>query len=336
MEKLRIGIIGCGRIFPAHAQSIIRLDQAELVACCDTDAGALSAACNEYQVSGYSDYQEMLDKEALDAVHVCLPHYLHGEISRYALKKGVHVLCEKPMSITYEDALETVRVANEYKKMYGVIFQCRYNYAPAYVKKTLEEGRLGKVLSARSVLTWTKDAEYYLSSDWRGTWDKEGGGVVINQCIHTIDLVHWLIGDTVKNVSCSMSRRRLHEIEVEDTAEGLVTYENGARYLFYCSNNYVVSEPIEIRLCCEKGKVVLSYDEATIVYADGKTERINANSVGQTINGIKPYWGNTHVCQIEQFYNACLGKERLQISGESCLQLQKLICDIYAQGKKSL
>ena len=129
MEKLRIGIIGCGRIFPAHAQSIIRLDQAELVACCDTDAGALSAACNEYQVSGYSDYQEMLDKEALDAVHVCLPHYLHGEISRYALKKGVHVLCEKPMSITYEDALETVRVANEYKKMYGVIFQCRYNYA---------------------------------------------------------------------------------------------------------------------------------------------------------------------------------------------------------------
>lgn len=128
----------------------------------------------KYNVKAYYDYKELIDKEKPDVVHVCVPHYLHPIISRYALEHGVNVLCEKPMSIKYEDGVENVRIAKENGLKYGIIFQCRYNNTSKLVKENLENGKLGKVISARVVLTWCKPDSYYSLSDWKGTWDKEG------------------------------------------------------------------------------------------------------------------------------------------------------------------
>ena len=213
-----------------------------------------------------------------------------------------------------------------------MIFQCRYNNAAKLVKEAVVSGRLGKILCARSVLTWTRPDSYYAESDWKGTWDKEGGGVVIDQAIHSIDLVNWIVESEVESVSCSMANRGHNIVKVEDSAEGLITYKNGVRYGFYCMNNYAVDEPIEIKLVCEKGKVKFDYDDAYIAYNDGNTEEAHQDENTHEYEGGKDYWGFQHIRQIEQFYKACLGLETLEISGEESLKTHKLIMEIYEKG----
>lgn len=332
MKKLRIGIIGCGRISVMHLLSVQNIDCAKLVCCCDIKRDRAEKVAGKYGVPYYTDYKVMFAKEKLDAVHVLLPHYLHVPVSVYAFEHGVNVLSEKPMSIDYESALYAVKKAKERNVFYGVVSQCRYNRAIRFVKSRIDEGYLGKIISARSVLTWQRNDEYYSASDWKGTWDKEGGGVVIDQAIHSIDLVDWIVGSKVKTLSCSMANRGHKTINVEDTAEGFIQYENGTTYSFYCTNNYGFNEPIEIRFYCEKGNVVMNYDDAYIYYNDGKTEEEHRENNVHIFDEGKDYWGVRHIKQIEQFYKACLGLEPLEISGEEALKTQKLICDIYERG----
>ena len=332
MKKLRIAVIGCGRVSVMHFVSIEQSARAELVACCDIKKERAEAYAKKYGVRAYADYAEMLEKEALDAVHLCLPHYLHAKVAIYAMERGVHVLTEKPMDIDYESAARAVACAKKQGVLFGVISQCRYNNSAQLVKKAVESGKLGKILSARSVLTWTRPDSYYAESDWKGTWDKEGGGVVIDQAIHSIDLVNWIVGSEVESVSCSMANRGHSLVKVEDSAEGLITYKNGVRYGFYCMNNYACDEPIEIRLYCEKGKVEFGYDDAYITYNDGGKEEAHQDENTVEYEGGKDYWGFQHARQIEQFYKACLGEEALEISGEEALKTHKLIMEIYEKG----
>ena len=335
-RKLRVGVIGCGRISVMHFVSIASIEETELVACCDIKSDRAEAAAKEYGIKAYTSYEEMLENEELDAVHLCLPHHLHCKVAIAAFEHGVHVLTEKPMDINYESAVRAVERAKELGVTFGVIFQCRYNNSAQLVKDAVTSGRLGKVISARSTLTWTRSDDYYASSDWKGTWDKEGGGVVIDQAIHSIDLTRWVIDSEVESVSCSMANRGHKMVDVEDSAEGLVTFKNGVRYGFYCMNNYGCDEPIEIRLLCEKGKVVFGYDDAVITYFDGTVETAHQDENKLTYKGGKDYWGIHHVKQIRQFYNALLGREELEISGEESLKTHKLIMDIYEIGKTKM
>ena len=332
---LRVGLIGCGRISVMHLGAINALDTAKLVCCCDIVKERADKVVDEYKVKAYYDYKEMLDNEELDAVHICLPHYLHVPVALYAFNKGVNVLSEKPMSIDYESAEKAVISAKEHNVLYGVIFQCRYNNSVRLVKKALDSGKLGKILSVCSLLTWSRPDSYYLESDWKGTWDKEGGGVIIDQAIHSIDLVNWLVNSEIESVSVSMANRGHSIIKVEDSADGLILYKNKVKYSFYCMNNYGFDEPIEIKMVCENGKVVFGYDDATIVYNDGTKEEAHQDENTVAYDGGKDYWGFQHIRQIKQFYDSCLGKEKLDISGEEALKTHKLIMEIYSVGKKN-
>ena len=331
-RKLRVGIIGCGRISVMHLIPAQISEYAELTCCCDIKKERADDTAEKYGIKAYYDYEEMLKKERLDAVHICLPHYLHSKAAIAAFERGVNVLTEKPMDVDLASAERAVQVAKDKGAVFGVIFQCRYNNAAKLVKAAVESGRLGKILAARSVLTWTRPDSYYKESDWKGTWDKEGGGVVIDQAIHSIDLVNWLVGSEIENVSCSMANRGHSIVKVEDSAEGLITYKNGVRYGFYCMNNYEIDEPIEIKLVCEKGKVTFGYDDAYIQYDDGTSEEAHQDENTQEYEGGKDYWGFQHIRQIEQFYKACLGLEPLEISGEEALKTHKLIMEIYEKG----
>ena len=335
-RKLKVGVIGCGRISVMHFVSIGSIDEVELVACCDIVKEKADAAAKEYGIKAYTSYEEMIACEELDAVHLCLPHYLHCKVAIYAFEHGVHVLTEKPMDIDMESALCAVARAKELGVQFGVIFQCRYNNSAKLVKDAVTSGRLGKIISARSTLTWSRPDDYYDESDWKGTWDKEGGGVVIDQAIHSIDLVRWVVDSEVESISCSIANRGHSKVAVEDTAEGLVTFKNGVKYGFYCMNNYGIDEPIEIRLYCEKGRVVFGYDDAYITYNDGTVETAHQDENKLSYKGGKDYWGIHHVKQIRQFYNALLGKEPLQISGEEALKTHELVMKIYEIGRKAM
>ena len=335
LKKLRVALVGCGRVSIMHFAAMESLkDKCTLVAVCDNKKDRADACAKKYGVKAYYNYEEMLDNVVLDAVHIVLPHYLHVPCAEYAINKGVNVLCEKPMSVDYESAERATNLAKKKGVLYGIISQCRYNNSAKLVKSTIESGELGKIISVRSTLTWSRDDNYYMSSDWKGTWDKEGGGVVIDQAIHSIDLVHWIVNSKVKSLTCNMANRGHSFVKVEDTAEGLITYENGVKYAFYCMNNYGCDEPIEIRMYCEKGKVVFDYDDAYIYFNDGKVLEAHQSEDVVDVGG-KDYWGFQHEKQIKQFYNACLGIEELDISAEEALKTHKLICDIYKIGKET-
>ena len=319
-----------------HLGSIALLDEAELVACCDIKKDRAESAAKKYGVKAYTSYEEMLSCEQLDAVHICLPHYLHSKVACYAFEKGVNVLTEKPMDVDLQSAENAVAKAKEKDVLFGVVMQCRYNNSVKLVKNALQSGKLGKILSARSILTWIRPDSYYEESDWKGTWDKEGGGVVIDQAIHSLDLVNWMVDSEVESVSCSMANRGHKIVKVEDSAEGLITYKNGVRYGFYCMNNYTCDEPIEIRLHCEKGKAVFGYDDAYVFYDNGETEEAHQDENTAAYEGGKDYWGFQHIRQIQQFYSAILKKEPLEISGEEALKTHRLIMKIYEMGKAGM
>lgn len=330
MRKLKVAVIGCGNISVMHLDSIKSFDDVELVAVCDVKYDRAEAAVKKYGGKIYTDYIGMFKTEKLDAVHICLPHYLHVPVSLDAFKYGINVLSEKPMSIKYEDALVAVETAEKCGVKYGVIFQCRYNAPSRLVKSRITDGKLGAVKCGRTTLTWYRPDNYYDSSDWKGTWDKEGGGVVIDQAIHSIDLANWMIDSTPVEISSSLHNRNHEIMVVEDSAEGLIKYENGALLSFYAMNNYLVDEPIEIRLLCENGKATFSYDHAIIEYNDGSIETAdNKPDEMFKYTGGKEYWGFQHAVQIRQFYNAVKGEEKLDISGREALKIQNIICQIY-------
>ena len=332
MKKLRVGIVGCGRISVMHTVSISSIPCAEFVACCDIKQDRADKVAEKYKVNKYYSYEEMLDKENLDVVHICLPHYLHCKYACMAFERGINVITEKPMDIEYEVAENAVNKAKECNVKYGVIMQCRYNNSAQLVKKAIMDGKLGKIISACSILTWARPDSYYSESDWKGTWDKEGGGVIIDQAIHSIDLVNWIVNSEVDTLSVSMANRGHSIVKVEDSAEGLITYKNGVKYGFYCMNNYACDEPIEIKLYCENGKVVFNYDDAYIYYNDGRVEEAHQDENNLEYDGGKDYWGFQHIKQISQFYNACLNIEPLEISGEEALKTHKIIMNLYELG----
>ncbi|MBE7036243.1 MAG: Gfo/Idh/MocA family oxidoreductase [Ruminococcaceae bacterium] len=333
---LRVGIVGCGCIFTMHATSADYLENAQIVGVCDIKKDRADKAAEKYHCKAYYDYKEMINKDNIDVVHVCVPHYLHPIISKYAIEAGVHVLCEKPMSIKYEDALENVNLAEKNNVKYGIIFQCRYNDSAKLVKEKIVDGTLGKIISARVVLTWCKPDDYYSLSDWKGTWDKEGGGVLIDQAIHSIDLANWFIDDEIDIVQAHLSNRGHSIMEVDDTAEGFIKYKNGATLGFWAMNNYGCDEPIEIRLLCENGKVTMDYDRAEIILNDGQKFTAETQiDPDVTYDGGKDYWGFQHIREIKDFYDAVENDREPTISGREALKIQNLICQIYEKGIKN-
>ena len=327
-EKIKVAVIGCGRISVMHLESIIALDEIELVSVCDNKKERADEKAKQYNVKAYYDYKEMLNSEQIDCIHI----YLHSEVACYAFNKGINVICEKPMDINFEMAEKAVKLATEKNVLYSIVSQTRYNNSVQLVKTAVSSGKLGKIISARSILTWARPDSYYLESDWKGTWDKEGGGVIIDQAIHSIDIVNWIIDSEVESITCSMATRGHSIVKVEDTCEGLIIYKNGVKYGFYAMNNYAIDEPIEIKLVCEKGKVVFGYDDAYINYNDGTMEEAHQDLSADSIKGGKDYWGFQHIRQIKQFYNAVRGIEQLELTGEELLKTHKIIMEIYDKG----
>ena len=334
MTQLRVGMIGCGNVFPMHAASVVAREDAELVAVCDVKQDRADQKAELYQCRAYYDYLEMFEQENLDVIHICLPHNLHAPVTIDAAKKGIHVLTEKPMSIHYQDAVEMIEAADEADVTLGVIFQNRYNPGSQLIKKMIEAGDLGAIKSGKLSVTWDRSDEYYQNSDWKGTWEQEGGGVVIDQAIHTMDLMRWFVNSDLKYVDASISNRAHELIEVEDAAEGVIAYQNGVVTAFHAINYYTYDAPVEIELHCEKGIVKMVADQATVTLNDGQVFIADNNPLETFTyeDGVKGYWGISHVKQINNFYGTLTGKSKLDIPAEEALKTQEMISAIYQSG----
>ena len=370
MSKYGVGIIGCGLVFPSHAFSLHMMEETEVRAVCDIKPTVLEIAQDRFNCDGYVDYKDLLARKDIDVVHILTPHYLHAEMAIAAAEAGKHVLVEKPMSITIEDANAMLEAAKRNGVTLGVISQNRYNTAAQAIKEAISNGSLGKVLGQRVVITGIKPPEYYKNSDWRGTWEKEGGSLIIDQGVHMLDIARWFIDEDLQSVEATISNRGHPEIETEDTAEGLVTYRNGVKSAFYLSNNFTYNADMIVETHCELGIANMSLFSAEITYKSGKEVKVINDPTpappefeaefeslfGESMRqlGFRTLmewgvlfgpigwkaprggggWGGTHDIQIKNYYESLASGTQPHISGDEAIKSQALISAIYQSAKE--
>jgi UDP-N-acetyl-2-amino-2-deoxyglucuronate dehydrogenase len=332
LEKIKAGIIGCGRISSVYKAAFENLrDEVELVFAVDKELSRAEKLAAAFPGCGYSDKLEDLLKQPLSVVHVLTPHFLHKEHGIACLEAGFHVLTEKPIAITAEDADAMIRAAKKNKRQLGVIFQNRYIEGVQEVKRLIAEGKFGRITGAFSTLNWWRPPSYY-ECDWKGSWEKEGGGVVIDQAIHSLDLVRYMMGCEPVKVKGQIDRRILTNIEVEDVADAAITFENGAVYSFFACNYYTSNSPIRVEISGENGTALLTQDEV-VIRLKGQEPRIVSPSVRSNVNG-EAYWGNYHEIQIRDFYRCLRAGKPVPVDPEDAKRTLELVLDIYRSSKE--
>ena len=224
-RKIRIAIVGCGRISKNHFESLKKhQDNIELISICDTQQTILSVHEKKYNVKGYLDLDDMLKKEDLDLTVICTPSGVHADQTELCAKRGVNVMTEKPMATRWNDGVGMVKVCEKAGVRLFVVKQNRSNPTLQLLKRAVKENRFGKIHMVHLNVFWTRPQEYYDQAPWRGTWEFDGGALM-NQASHYVDLLDWLIGP-IDKVQAMMSTTR--DIEVEDTCVLNVKWRNGA------------------------------------------------------------------------------------------------------------
>lgn len=226
MQQVRTGIIGCGKVGELHAFALSQLPQSKFVAACDTQRSRATQFAEKFGGEGYDSVSEMIDKAGLDAVAICTPHPLHEEPTVLAARSGVHVLVEKPLASSLEACDRMIQAAEDGNVKLGVVSQRRLFEPVQRMKQAIDAGKIGlPVLGTFSMFSW-RDQAYYESDPWRGKWATEGGGVLVNQSPHQLDLLQWFMGD-IAEVSGYWGNLNHPYIEVEDTAVAIIRFKNG-------------------------------------------------------------------------------------------------------------
>ena len=226
MRKVRTALIGCGKVGQIHAAALSELPESEFVAACDSDSGRAEAFAARWGVRPYTDVAVMLREAGVEAVLVCTPHPLHvGPVVR-AAEAGVHALIEKPLAASLADCDTMLAAAHKAGTRLGVISQRRFYEPVRRMKDAIEAGKIGRpVLGVFEMYSW-RDQAYYQSDPWRGQWATEGGGVLVNQSPHQLDLLHWFMGE-IDEISGYWANLNHPYVEVEDTALAMIRFKNG-------------------------------------------------------------------------------------------------------------
>ena len=323
---MRVGIVGLGAISPLHIRAILKYGQ-KITAICDVDPEKRQKVNAEFGLNAeeYSDYNALLASGKVDVVHVCTPHYLHAEIICMALGANIHVLCEKPLAINFEqlDAIE--KAVKNSSATLGVCFQNRYNASVLYLKEFFKDK---EIIAATANLVWHRGKDYYSSAKWRGKKQYEGGGVMINQAIHTLDLLQWFCGMPESVIAHCSNNSLKNVIDVEDTAFGCFTLKNGGNFIINATNSAASCFPIVFMFQSKTDAVELSGDNLIV---NGK---FVTKSDGAPIFG-KEEWGVGHDKLIKEFYNCLENGKKFPIDFYEASKTVKLILKMYqSNGEK--
>lgn len=302
---MRVAIIGCGNISKIHIWALQRTEGVQIAALADCDiekAERMSEKITDSKVPVYSDYLLMLEQIKPDVVHICTPHFLHVPMAVEALKHNAAVFMEKPPAVSKEEFEQLKRTAECCQKRIGFCFQNRYNASTAEFDCLLKDRELGEITGARGFVTWKREAGYY-SDDWHGKISKEGGGVLINQSIHTLDLILRYLGEPLK-IEASMQNHHLKGItETEDTLEAWMEFEGNKRASFYATTAYADDAPVILELTFEKGRAIMIDNMIQIFPKDSEPKIKKCEEQEEGIG--KGYWGKGHLACIRDFYH-CL------------------------------
>ncbi len=333
MRKMNVGIVGCGRISAVYKESFKRnSDLISVTIAMDKVLERAEDFALGFGCKSTDRFEDVLESK-IDIVHICTPHFLHKDQVIRCMEAGIHVLTEKPMAITLEDADRMTEAAKRTGRKFGVIFQNRYIEGVREAKKIIETGQLGKITGAWSFLTWWRPPSYY-ECDWKGSWAKEGGGVLIDQAIHSIDLVQYLVGSDVKWIHGHIDNRILKTVEVEDVADALVGFENGSVYSLFACNYYTHNAPIQIEITGEKGKINVKGFDVTIELGNTKYD-VKPAPQPDVIAGGQGYWGSYHYQQIREFYESVIGDGSVVIDGKEGRKALEIVLGIYKSSSEN-
>lgn len=259
-KKVRFGLLGCGVISKIHVQGIANTEEAELVAVCDAVEANMEEYASTYGARKYTDYAEMLKQDDIDIICICTPSGMHPEQTIQAAQAGKHVICEKPLAIKIEDIDRMIGACEKHGVLLSAIFPWRMSPTMRFVKKFIDDGGLGKLSLCSASIKPFRAQKYYDQAGWRGTWAMDGGGVLMNQGIHKVDLLQWLAGPVASLYA--KADHVLRNIEVEDTAVTLLQFQHGGVGVIEASTTAYQS-PDTIHLHGEKGTITLTSGEIT-------------------------------------------------------------------------
>lgn len=331
---MKLAIIGCGRISKNHIDALIKnKDKCRLAAVCDIVEKKAIECKKQYEneinceVSVYTDYLKMLENEDIDCVSICTESGYHAKIAKDCINTGKHVLVEKPMAMTIEDADEMINLAKEKNLKLGVCHQNRFNPPIQKLRRAIEEGRFGKIINVTARILWTRDDNYYLQAPWRGTKALDGG-TLMNQCIHNIDLLQWMVGSEVAGVWCERDTF-LRNIEMEDFGAILIRFKNNTIGIVEGSA-CVYPKNLEETLSVfgENGTVVIGglavNKIQTWQFADEMDyDKENYNEEAENV------YGNGHIHLYRDFVNSVINNCEPYINGEEAKKALSIILSAY-------
>ena len=290
-------IIGLGVIGKVHIAAITPLTNARLAAVCDTDPKMKGLAPEG--AAFYTNYEELLRKEKIDVVHICLPHFLHYPVSKSVAEKGFNIFAEKPLAMNAKEGEEYCKLEKANNVKICLCFQNRLNITTETLYRLLKEEKYGKVKGIRGSVAWYRSKEYYEAGPWRGIMAESGGGCMINQAIHTMDLIQYLAGSPIVSIKGTIGQALDYGIEVEDTATARIAFKSGAQGLFTASVANYKDESVEVSINCEKADFLLR-DKKLFLIKDGVQELL-AEEPNEFAG--KQVYGSSHAKLIGKFYD---------------------------------
>ena len=322
MKSFKVCVVGCGVISGNHIPSLLKLDNVDIVALCDVNVNKAKARKEQFELHSliYDDYVTMLDEVKPDAVHILTPHYLHTEMTLAALERDVNVLLEKPTCIKEEDIEKLIRAEKCSKGRVCVSFQTRYNET---VQRALEIAEAdGGAISGFGSIVWNRSDDYYASGDWRGKWATEGGGALINQAIHTIDLLCLFLGKPKKVQAHVSTMRHSPKVEVEDTCSAIIDFENGQRANLIAVTTAPGNDSTTLHIETRNNVIEIRNSEIFV-----NSEKLETEVISEYMG--KKCYGNSHEILIEKFYRALEEGTEMPISIKSSADAVRIILAAY-------
>lgn len=325
------GILGCGVVANSHAEAIRRMDGAELVGGVSAHLPKAEAFAERFGVSCYPDFETMLADERIDAVCICTPSGFHKDNAIQALRAGKHVVLEKPMAFTRAEAGEIEREARASGRVLTTVCQLRFFPDVQRAKKIIEEQTLGELVFCDLSMKYWRSPEYYTAGGWRGTKALDGGGALMNQGIHGVDLLLYIVGDA--KVVYAKNRTRFHDIEVEDASVAVLEFENGAMGTIEASTCANPGFERRIEINGTRGAMVLVEGRIHKLIVDGKplVDGGDTAASGMAGSNAVPAW-EPYTWQLGNFIGAIHGKEELLLTAAEGSRAVGIIEDIYSFG----
>jgi predicted dehydrogenase len=317
-----------------HALALSEIPNATLVATCDLDHTRAATLAAKHGASvALIDYRDLIARRDLDAVCICTPHYLHAEMAIAAMRAGKHVLCEKPMATRKSDMDAMIAETDRAGVQLGICFQHRFDPVSVQLKAMIGEGQFGSMLQGSAQLRCLRDRSYYESAEWRGTWAQEGGGVLINQAIHTIDLLLWMLGEVTSVTGSCATLCWSDFIEVEDTASAVVTFKNGAQGDIAATSASHLNWQSRLQLYGTNGSAEINngppQDYSSLQIGDQK-QTLSMDDQPAPAVGKKCY-GDSHARALASFTDCVLEGRPFPINGQEGRRAVDLILDLYRE-----